>query len=90
MSQPTDARRWAAGLQSQPWRVLLAAMTMAAAGCAAPGDPLWKRPGSPAIALEVDRAACKTQALVSGNPTAEQLELEMGLCLRQLGWYPER
>ncbi len=90
MSQPTDARRWAAGLQSRPWRVLLAAMTMAAAGCATPADQLWKRPGSTATALEVDRAACKTQALVSGNPTAEQLEVEVGLCLRRLGWYPNR
>ena len=88
MSQPTHESRWGAGLQSQPWRVLLAAMTMAATGCATPADPLWKRPGSTAIALEVDRAACKTQALVSGNPTAEQLEVEVGLCLRQLGWYP--
>ena len=90
MSQPTDARQWAAGLQSQAWRVLLAAMAMAVTGCATPADPLWKRPGSGAIALEVDQAACKTQALVSGNPTAEQLEVEVGLCLRQLGWYPNR
>ena len=90
MSQPVDKRQWAAGLQSQPWRVLLAAMTMVATGCATPADQLWKRPGSSAIALEVDQAACKAKALVSGNLTAEQLEVEVGLCLRQLGWYPTR
>ncbi len=88
MSQPIDARQRTACLQWEPWRVLLVAMTMAATGCATPANQSWQRPGSSAIALEVDQASCQVQSLVSGNPTAEQLEVEVGLCLRQLGWYP--
>lgn len=87
MSQFYEARRWAANLHFASRPVLLAIIVMVTPGCAIPEDPSWMRPGSTPLALEVDKATCKTQSLVSGNPTATQLDIEVSLCLRQLGWY---
>ena len=89
MSRLFDATCLAASLRSPRWRVpLLVAITVAAAGCATPSNQQWKRPGSSPISLELDKATCKTQSLLTGAPSQYQLEVEVGLCLRQLGWYP--